>query len=255
MACGETELACLTGAGDADQRGDRKDLVDLRGGAFHGAGLTNRLHHMHGKHALGVAEHRDRLGLGRIVAECGGVEQRAQLGQRDAGNAGGSRGCGAQTCRVRFEAEQVDRASGGGEQLGGHRIQQRLRGGRMGVQGLVERRIRALVGERHRPRGGLAGEGERVGLAVQSIKKKGVHNLPYLFQNFLRLLWLLTLVASRCVRHSGWLPWCLLVRRTRFLLASRRSDSMMVSRVCSGSIMASISPISSERFALTVVRS
>ena len=255
VACGETELACLTGAGDADQRCDRKNLVDLGCGCVDGTGFADRLHHMHGKHALGVAEHRDRLGLGRIVAECGGVEQRAQLGQRDAGNAGGSRGCGAQTCRVRFEAEQVDRASGGGEQLGGHRVQQRLRSGRMGVQGLVERRIGTLVGERHRPRGGLAGEGERVGLAVQSIKKKGVHNLPYLFQNFLRLLWLLTLVASRCVRHSGWLPWCLLVRRTRFLLASRRSDSMMVSRVCSGSIMASISPISSERFALTVVRS
>ena len=57
------------------------------------------------------------------------------------------------------------------------------------------------------------------------------------------------------VGHSGWLPWCLVVRRTRFLPASRRSDSAMASRVCSGSIMASISPISRDRFALTVVAS
>ena len=65
----------------------------------------------------------------------------------------------------------------------------------------------------------------------------------------------LRFIRALCARHNGWLPWCLVVLRTRFLLESSLSDSMMVSRVCSGSIMASISPISSDRFALTVVRS
>ena len=51
MACGETELACLTGAGDADQRCDRKNLVDLGCGCVDGTGFADRLHHMHGKHA------------------------------------------------------------------------------------------------------------------------------------------------------------------------------------------------------------
>ena len=245
MACGETELACLTGAGDADQRCDRKNLVDLGCGCVDGTGFADRLHHMHGKHALGVAEHRDRLGLGRIVAECGGVEQRAQLGQRDAGNAGGSRGCGAQTCRVRFEAEQVDRASGGGEQLGGHRIQQRLRGGRMGVQGLVERRIRALVGERDRPRGGLAGEGERMGLAVQSIKKKGVLNFLLFQKNFHATAWPLALPGN--VTPSQRLVAVVFAGSAHAFLAGEQAERFDDGLACLfGSIMASISPISAK---------
>ena len=77
----------------------------------------------------------------------------------------------------------------------------------MGVQRFVEHRIGALVGERHRPWGGLSGEGERVRLTVQSIKKKGVHDVPYLFQKscdvFLRLR-LLT-IHPRTLRPSQWL--------------------------------------------------
>ena len=153
---------------------------------------------------------------------------------------------------------QTGRRRGGGEQVGGHRVQQCLGCVGVGMQGFVEHRIGALVGERHRPWGGLACEGECVRLAVQSVKKKGVHDVPYLFQKscdvFLRLR-LLTIHPRTSHRSQRWLPWCLVVLRTRFLLESSLSDSMMVSRVCSGSIMASISPISSDRFALTVVRS
>ncbi len=75
---------------------------------------------------------------------------------------------------------------------------------RRGYAGFVEHRIGALVGERHRPWGGLACEGECVRLAVQSVKKKGVHDVPYLFQKscdvFLRLR-LLT-IHPRTLRPS-----------------------------------------------------
>ncbi len=183
VACGEAELAGLTGAGDADQCGDGDDLIDLRGGRVDGTGLFDGLHHMHGEHALGVAKHGDRLGVGRVVSERGRVEQRAQLGKRDSRHACGRVGGGAETRRVRLESEQVDRTARGGEQVRGDRVQQRLRGGRMVVQRLVERRIGALVGERDRPWRGLAGEGERMRLAVQSIEKKGVHVVPYCSKN------------------------------------------------------------------------
>ncbi len=62
MLRGERELARLAGAGHADQRGDRKDLVDLLARGLDGTGFADRLHHVHGEHALGVAEHGDRLG-------------------------------------------------------------------------------------------------------------------------------------------------------------------------------------------------
>ena len=74
MTGGKPQLAGLAGSGNTDQRSDRKNLIDLRGGRRDGTGLFDGLNHMHGKHALGVAEHGDRLGLGRIVAEFGGVD-------------------------------------------------------------------------------------------------------------------------------------------------------------------------------------
>ncbi len=133
---------------------------------------------MHGEHALRVAEYGDRLGRGRIVAKRGGVDQRTQLSECDSRNAGRSLSRGAKTGRIRFETEQIDRTSGGGQHLIGNRIQQRLRRVGVGAQLVVERRIGALVGERHRPRRGLSGKGERVRLIVQSVEEEGVHGVP-----------------------------------------------------------------------------
>ena len=204
VTCGKAKLTCLTGAGNADQRGNRKNFIDLRGSRLNGTRFDDRLHHVHGEHALGVTKHGNRLGNGGIVAEGSSIEQRTQLGESNARNAGGSRCGSAESCRIRFESKQVDRAPGGGEQVGGHRVQQCLGCVGVGMQGFVEHRIGALVGERHRPWGGLACEGECVRLAVQSVKKKGVHDVPYLFQKscdvFLRLR-LLT-IHPRTLRPS-----------------------------------------------------
>ena len=92
---------------------------------------------MHGEHALGVAEHGERLGLGHAVAEVFEVEQGAELGQRHAFHGRGGVGCGAEACRVRGEAEQVDRTAGGGQQVGGDRGEQSAGCGDVAAQGLV----------------------------------------------------------------------------------------------------------------------
>ena len=181
VTCGKTKLTCLTGAGNTDQRGNRKNFIDLYGSRLNGTCFNDRLHHVHGEHALGVAEHGHRLGNGGIVAERSSVKQRTQLGERNARDAGGSRRGSAESRRIRFESEQVDRAAGGGEQVGCHRVQQCLGCVDMGVQRFAEHWIGALVGKRHRPWGGLSGEGKRVRLTVQSIKKKSIHDVPYLF--------------------------------------------------------------------------
>ena len=105
------------------------------------------------------------------------------------------------------------------------------------MQGFVEHRIGALVGERHRPWGGLACEGECVRLAVQSVKKKVFMMFLTCFKNLAMCSCVyvcLRFIRALCARHNGWLPWCLVVLRTRFLLESSLSDSMMVSRVLLG---------------------
>ena len=119
---------------------------------------------MHGEHALGVAEHGERLGLGHAVAEVFEVEQGAELGQCHAFHGRGGVGCGAEACRVRGEADQVDRTAGGGQQVGGDRGEQSAGCGDVAAQGLVKAGIGGLVCQGYRPRGGLAGEGERMGL-------------------------------------------------------------------------------------------
>ena len=84
VTCGKTKLTCLTGAGNTDQRGNRKNFIDLYGSRLNGTCFNDRLHHVHGEHALGVAEHGHRLGNGGIVAERSSVKQRTQLGERNA---------------------------------------------------------------------------------------------------------------------------------------------------------------------------
>ena len=74
MTCGKTKLTRLPGAGNADQRGNRKNFIDLRGSRLNGTRFDDRLHHVHGEHALGVTEHGNRLGNGGIVAEGSSVE-------------------------------------------------------------------------------------------------------------------------------------------------------------------------------------
>ena len=118
MTCGKTKLTRLTGAGNTDQRGNRKNFINLRGSRLNGTRFDNRLHHVHGEHTLGVTEHGNRLGNGGIVAERSSVEQRTQLGESNARNACGSRCGSAESCRIRLESKQVDRAAGGGEQVG-----------------------------------------------------------------------------------------------------------------------------------------
>ena len=58
----------LAAAGHADQLGDGQDLVDLVGCGLDRSGGHGGLHHVHGEHALRVAEHGGRLGGGRVVA-------------------------------------------------------------------------------------------------------------------------------------------------------------------------------------------
>ena len=74
MTCGKAKLTCLTGAGNADQRCNRKNFIDLRGSGVDGTRFDDRLHHVHGEHALGVTKHGNRLGNGGIVAEGSSVE-------------------------------------------------------------------------------------------------------------------------------------------------------------------------------------
>ena len=71
---GKTKLTCLTGAGNADQRCNRKNFIDLRGSGVDGTRFDDRLHHVHGEHTLGVTEHGNRLGNGGIVAEGSSVK-------------------------------------------------------------------------------------------------------------------------------------------------------------------------------------
>ena len=238
----------LAGAGHADELGDGQDLVDLLGGGLNRTGGHGGLHHVHGEHALGVAEHGGGLGGGRVIAQAGHVQQRAQLRQRDAGHGGRGVGGGAELGRIRVEAEQVHRAAVGGQQVGAHRGEQSVGGGHMLLERRLQHRVGGLVGQGNSPRRGLPAEGERVGLGRQTVEEE--HGIGHCCS--FSSVWF---KSVRVVGHSGWLPWCLVVRRTRFLPASRRSDSAMASRVCSGSIMASISPISRDRFALTVVAS
>ena len=70
-----------------------------------GTGLANRIDHVHGKHALGMAEHRDQLGISGIVSKFRRVDQRPQLRERDSRNAGRGLGSRTETGRIRFETE------------------------------------------------------------------------------------------------------------------------------------------------------
>lgn len=94
-----------------------------------------------------------RLGLGHAVAEVFEVEQGAELGQRHAFHGRGGVGCGAEACRVRGEAEQVDRTAGGGQQVGGDRGEQSAGCGDVAAQGLVKAGIGGLVCQGYRATG------------------------------------------------------------------------------------------------------
>ena len=114
----------------------------------------------------------DGGGVRHVKAETGGVDQRAELGERDAFDADGRRGGGTEPCRVRLEAEQVDGASGGGEQVSGHGGEHRVRRGDMVAQRGFERRIIGQISERNRPGCGLSAESERMRFAVEPTEKE-----------------------------------------------------------------------------------
>ena len=135
---------------------------------------------MHGEHALGVAEHGNRLGGGHTVAKVFQVEQGAELGQGHAFHGCGGVGCSAEAGRVRGEAEQVDRTTGGGQQVSGGRGEQSVGCGDVATQVLVKTGIGGLVCQGDRPRGGLAGESERMRLGGQAVEEEGGHYFPYL---------------------------------------------------------------------------
>ena len=159
----------VVGVGDGD--GDRAASVvdaghqrlDLgAGGALdgeHRAGFAVLGVQAQFAHAAGSGG-ADQGGLGHAVAEVFEVEQGAELGQRHAFHGRGGVGCGAEACRVRGEAEQVDRTAGGGQQVGGDRGEQSAGCGDVAAQGLVKAGIGGLVCQGYRPRG----EGERMGL-------------------------------------------------------------------------------------------
>ena len=119
-----------------------------------------------------MAEHGDGGGVRHVKAETGGVDQRAELSECDAFDADGRRGGGTEPCRVRLEAEQVDGASGGGKQVGGHGGEHRVRRGDMAAQRGFERRIIGQVSERNRPGCGLSAESERMRFAVEPTEKE-----------------------------------------------------------------------------------
>ena len=96
MLRGERELTRLAGAGHADQLGDGQDLVDLLACGLDGAGLADDVDHVRAEHALRMAEHGDGGGVRHVKAETGGVDQRAELGERDAFDADGRRGGGTE---------------------------------------------------------------------------------------------------------------------------------------------------------------
>ena len=135
---------------------------------------------MHGEHALGVAEHGNRLGLSHAITEVLKVEQCTKLGQSHTFHRSGGVGCGTEAGRVRGEAEQVDRTTGGGQQVSGGRGEQSVGCGDVATQGLVKTGIGGLVCQGDRPRGGLAGESERMRLGGQAVEEEGGHYFPYL---------------------------------------------------------------------------
>ena len=205
MACCQTKLARLAGTGDADQGCDGENLVDARRGSLNAAGFANGLHHVHGKNALGVAKHGHRLGFGRIVPELFGIDKRTQLGQGDARHAGGRIGRRSKFGGVRCKAEQIDRSAGGGQQVGAYRVQQVLCLPHVGMQLLVEHGIGRLVGERHRPWGGLACKGKRVRLAGKAVEEEGVaHGVSLLvFQNSSVVIWSVAVHAKALSSYAG----------------------------------------------------
>ncbi len=172
--------AGLARAGGADQCGDREDLTDGITRGFDGAGVDDRADHVHAEDALRVAEQRARGGMGHVVAELGGVEQRAELCERDAFDARGRVGRGAQMHGIRRKAEQIDFAAGRGQQLGAHRREQVVRKARVVVQRLVELRVGGKLGERGRPRRGLAREHQGVRLAGKAAEERcGGHRCSF----------------------------------------------------------------------------
>ena len=62
------------------------------------------------------------------------------------------------------DAGQQSQSNAGGQQGGGDRGEQSAGCGDVAAQGLVKAGIGGLVCQGYRPRGGLAGEGERMGL-------------------------------------------------------------------------------------------
>ena len=176
----QAQFAHAASAGCTDQGGDGQNLVEGLAGGFDGAGGLDGTGHVHGEHALGVAEHGNRLGGGHTVAKVFQVEQGAELGQGHAFHGCGGVGCSAEAGRVRGEAEQVDRTTGGGQQVRGGRGEQSVGCGDVATQGLVKTGIGGLVCQGDRPRGGLAGESERMRLGGQAVEEEGGHYFPYL---------------------------------------------------------------------------
>ena len=172
--------AGLARAGGADQCGDREDLADGITRGLDRAGVDDRADHVHAEDALRMAEHRARGGMGHVVAELCGVEERAELRERDAFDTRGRVGRGAQMHGIRREAEQIDFAAGRGQQLGAHRREQVVRKARVVVQRLVELWVGGQLGERGRPRRGLAREHQGVRLAGKAAEERcGGHRCSF----------------------------------------------------------------------------
>ncbi len=119
-ARGESELARLAGAGDADQRRRWPESRRSWPAAVDGTGLADALTMCTASTPWEWPSTATGLAWA-ILAEAGGVDQRAELGQRDASTLTVAAAAAPRRAGFGFEAEQVDRASGGGEQVGGHR--------------------------------------------------------------------------------------------------------------------------------------
>ena len=107
-------------------------------------------------------------------------KERAELRERDAFDTRGRVGRGAQMHGIRREAEQIDFAAGRGQQLGAHRREQVVRKARVVVQRLVELWVGGQLGERGRPRRGLAREHQGVRLAGKAAEERcGGHRCSF----------------------------------------------------------------------------
>ena len=169
--------AGLAGACRADECGDGENLVDLRACGFDRAGVDDGLRHMHAENALRMAEQGHRIRTGQRVAELVEVEQGAELCERDAFDAGGGIGCGAELGRVRFEGEQIGLTAGRRQQLRRNRGEQVVGGSHVVDEPLCQLWIVHELLDGHDPWRGLAGEHKGVWLRIESVHKefRGAH--------------------------------------------------------------------------------